>query len=345
MKDKYIQIGLALVIVVALCTGGYLMYGGQDTPRYTGPVEKISIGTVSNETSTLVLIAENKGYFSQNGLDVTIREFQSGNYSVDALLDNKVDLASCSEFALVERIFKRGKNLRFMGSYATVDNTEVVARNDKITSPADLKGKKIGVTSTSIASFYLGVFLTFNGLTLDNVEQVDVKPFDMKDALAEGRVDAVITWEPNSWAVEEKMGDRVVVWPGQNQPYYWLLVSNNDVLASKASAIERFMAALARAEDFARQKGEEAKEIVRSRYNFNPAYLNHVWWNKTRYELSLDQALLIAMEDEARWMIKNGMSYGRKEVPDYLQYLHSDALVKARPSSVRLIATEKHRDN
>ncbi len=139
-----------------------------------------------NETSTLVLVADKKGYFRENGLDVTIQEYQSGNFSVDALLDNKVDLASCSEFALVERIFKRGKNLGYMGSCATIDNTGVIARKDKITNPADLRGKRIGVTFTSIASFYLGVFLTFNGLSLDDVEPVDVKPFDMKDALAGG---------------------------------------------------------------------------------------------------------------------------------------------------------------
>jgi len=333
------------LVVVGLCTGWYLLYGGRDKPKYDGPIERVSIGTVSNETSTLVLIAESNGYFSDSGLDVAVREFQSGNFSVDALLDNKVDLASCSEFALVERIFKRGKNLRYMGSYATVENTEVVARKDMIKSPGDLKGKKIGVTNTSIASFYLGVFLTFNGLTLDDVEQVDIKPFDMKDAMAEGRVDAVITWEPNSWAVKEKMGDSVVVWPGQNQPYYWLLVSSDKVLREKEGAIGRFVAALARAEDFARQKRDQAKEIVRARYNFNPAYLNEVWWTKTRYELSLDQALLVAMEDEARWMIKNGMSHGHREIPDYLQYLHSDAMVKARPGSVSLIATEKRKDN
>lgn len=341
ISRRYMQPGVLLGLLVILCSGGYLLYAGwRDKPVYTGPIEKLTIGMVSNETSTLVLIADKEGYFRENGLDVTIREYQSGNFSVDALLDNKVDLASCSEFALVERIFKRGRNLKYMGSYATVDNTEFIARKDKIATPMDLRGKRIGVTSTSIASFYLGVLLTFNGMTLDDVEQVDVKPFDMKDALEEGKVDAVITWEPNAWGVIEKMGDRVISWPGQSQPYYWLLVSTGEVVAVKSGAIERFLTALARAEDFARQKGDEAKAIVKDRYNFDSAYLNHVWWSETKYELSLDQALLLAMEDEARWMIKNNMSYGHKEIPDYLHHLYPDALSKAKPKSVRLISME-----
>ncbi|MFZ0930680.1 MAG: ABC transporter substrate-binding protein [Syntrophobacteraceae bacterium] len=69
----------------------------QDKPGYSGPIEKVTIGTVGNETSTLVLIAAKMGYFRGNGLDVTIEEYQSGNFSVAALLDNKVDLASCSD--------------------------------------------------------------------------------------------------------------------------------------------------------------------------------------------------------------------------------------------------------
>ncbi len=334
--------GLAL----ALCAGGYWLYAGrQDKPGYTGPIDRITIGTVGNETSTLVLIAANMGFFRENGLDVIIREYQSGNFSVDALLDNEIDLASCSEFALVERIFQRGKDLRCMGSYATVDNTEVIARKDKVTNAADLKGKRIGVTFTSIASFYLGVFLTFNGLTLDDVELVDVKPFNMQEALEGGKVDAVITWEPNAWGLKEKMGDRVTAWPGQSQPYYWLLVSTSEVVRAKTSATERFLAALARAEEFARQKGDDAKAIVGSRYNFDSAYLNHVWWSRTKYELSLDQALLLAMEDEARWMIKNGMSYGHKQIPDYLHHIYSDPLLRASPKSVRLIAVGKSESN
>jgi len=51
------------------------------------------------------------------------------------------------------------------------------------------------------------------------------------------------------------------------------------------------------------------------------------------------------MEDEARWMIKNGMSYGHKEIPDYLHHLYSTALLKASPKSVRLIAVEKSGSN
>src|SRR5208283_3432903 len=131
MSKKFIPVGVLLGLALASCAGGYWLFAGrQDKPGYTGPIDKITIGTVGNETSTLVLIAASMGYFRENGLDVTIREYQSGNFSVDALLDNQIDLASCSEFALVERIFQRGRDLRYMGSYATVDNTEVIARKD-----------------------------------------------------------------------------------------------------------------------------------------------------------------------------------------------------------------------
>jgi NitT/TauT family transport system substrate-binding protein len=258
-------------------------------------------------------------------------------------LEKKIDVASCSEFALAERIFKTGRNLVSIGSYATVDNHEVVARRDRgIAVPGDLKGKKIGVTFTSNAAFTLGMFLTFNGLSFNDVELVDLKPFDMKNALADGKIDALIVWYPTVWDVKMEMGEKVIAWPGQSgQPYYWLLVSTGDVIGARANAMNRLMAALARAEVFLKENKEEGKAIVGSRLGLDAAYLDYVW-PKTKYVLSLDQALLFAMEDEARWLIKYNWSYNNKEVPDYLHYLSSEALDNAEPRAVRLIMPQKN---
>jgi NitT/TauT family transport system substrate-binding protein len=348
MNNKTVLIGVILsCFATVLCAVGYRWYSTGRTPAtYAEPTEKITIGTVNNETATLILIAEEMGYFRDSGLDVTIKGYQSGNFSIDDLLEKKIDVASCSEFALAERIFKTGRNLVSVGSYATVDNHEVIARKDRgITVPTDLKGKKIGVTFTSNAAFNLGMFLTFNGLSFDDVELVDLKPLDMREALAGGKIDALIVWYPTVWDIKAKMGDKVIAWPGQSgQPYYWLLVSTGDVIKARANAMNRLMEALARAEAFLNKNREEGKAIVGRRLDLDSAYLNYVW-PKTKYVLSLDQALLFAMEDEARWLIKYNMSYNHKEVPDYLYHLYPDALCKAEPQAVRLLAAGNHGSN
>jgi hypothetical protein len=54
------------------------------------------------------------------------------------------------------------------------------------------------------------------------------------------------------------MGGRVISWPGQSQPYYWLPVSTGEVLRTRAGAAERFMTALAKSfMAFSRGKWQE----------------------------------------------------------------------------------------
>jgi NitT/TauT family transport system substrate-binding protein len=166
----------------------------------------------------------------------------------------------------------------------------------------------------------------------------------MREALAGGKVDALMVWYPTVWEIKTEMREKVIAWPGQSgQPYYWLLVSTGDVIEAKSNAMDRLMQALARAEAFLKENKEEGKAIVGRRLGLNVAYLDYVW-PKTKYALSLDQALLFAMEDEARWLIKYNLSYSHKEVPDYLSHLYPDALYKAAPKAVRLI-TGRRRSN
>ena len=58
--------------------------------------------------------------------------------------------------------------------------------------------------------------------------------------------------------------------------------------------------------------------------NLDAAYMETVW-SQNQYSLSLDQSLIVAMEDEARWMISNGLTT-EKQVPDFLNYIYEDGL-------------------
>ena len=50
-------------------------------------------------------------------------------------------------------------------------------------------------------------------------------------------------------------------------------------------------------------------------------------------EPALDQGLLLAMEDQARWMISNKLT-DRTQVPNYLNYIDAEALLKVDPKTV-----------
>ena len=74
---------------------------------------------------------------------------------------------------------------------------------------------------------------------------------------------------------------------------------------------------------------------LKRRYQYDDAYAARVW-KEHLFSLSLDQSLITAMEDEARWMIKNKLTK-EKDVPNFLNYIHVDALKAAKPEAVHII--------
>lgn len=88
-------------------------------------------------------------------------------------------------------------------------------------------------------------------------------------------------------------------------------------------------------EEYIIQHPAEAKIIVQKRLNFDDAYMASIWPDY-QFSLSLDQSLILAMEDEARWMINNNLT-SERTVPDFLDYIYSDGFNTIRPESVNII--------
>ena len=99
--------------------------------------------------------------------------------------------------------------------------------------------------------------------------------------------------------------------------------------------VKRFLKALTQAEDYLIRNPEEAKAITQRRIGYNDADMAIVW-PKSQYLFSIDQSFIIAMEDEARWMISNNMT-AEKQVPNFLDYIYEDALKAVKPEAANIV--------
>jgi NitT/TauT family transport system substrate-binding protein len=74
---------------------------------------------------------------------------------------------------------------------------------------------------------------------------------------------------------------------------------------------------------------------VAERLNLDREVMNALW-DDFVFEISLEPSLLVTLEDEARWAIKNRLT-DATEVPNYLDYIYFDALEAVKPTVVGII--------
>jgi NitT/TauT family transport system substrate-binding protein len=328
------RIAILLIIGIGLVVG--LWYLQSPKKQYTGQPESINIGTSPFEVSGLIFIAQDQGFFANNGLNATIKMYDAGIIAMDALYAGDLDVATAAELVFVRNVLN-DKKIHGIASIGKSDFHYIIARKDKgIFNISDLKGKKIGVARGTSADFYLGRFLELHGIKLQDVTIVNLKPADMVAPLINGEVDAVSTWDPYAYPVENRLGVNATVWADQSgQLMYWMAICRDDLITNRPELIDRFLQALNQAEDFAVNHPDEARKIVQKRLGSDDAYMERIW-SDTQLMLSLDQSLIIAMDDETRWLIKNNLT-DKKEVPVFLDYIYRDGLNAVQPEAVNII--------
>lgn len=327
-------VGIMIIIVIILVA--VLVLSTILSPRPAAMPEQLTIASGSPEFSALTLVSQEKGYFSQHGLNVTVRDYPTGPLAINELLGGRADLAYAAEFVGVSTSF-RSSALRIIASTAKSDVIALVVRNDRgIVKPSDLKGKTVAVPKGTAAEFYLGRYLTLNGMDTRDVTVKYLAPADLVNSVVSGDSDAAIIWEPYVYQIEQQLGRNGTTWPAQGgQRFYWVTYSTADVIRDRPGVTRDYVRALDDAETFLYTHEPEAKEIVRKRVNMTDEYID-VLWEKNQYVLSLDQGLVLAMEDEARWMQGENMT-GGSAPPSYLDMISQDAMREVKPSAVTII--------
>ncbi|MGO9614513.1 MAG: nitrate ABC transporter substrate-binding protein, partial [Dissulfurispiraceae bacterium] len=59
-------------------------------------------------------------------------------------------------------------------------------------------------------------------------------------------------------------------------------------------------------------------------------------WEIVTPVVRLDQALLVDLEDQTRWVLKNNLAK-RSDMPNYLDFIYVDGLQAVKPEAVRLV--------
>jgi NitT/TauT family transport system substrate-binding protein len=165
---------------------------------------------------------------------------------------------------------------------------------------------------------------------------MDIDAPDLPKALFDGRVDAIAIWQPHINNAQKLLEGKTLLLPSKNlyrEDFY--IVPNKNFIRNNPEALKKLLRAIDRAETFIQENREEAIHIVSGRLKIERGSVAS-FWNNYEFKLFLDQSILTDLEAEARWAIKNKFTTAAT-IPDYLNFIYTDALEAIKPETVRII--------
>lgn len=336
LKKRNLLVLAVIILVIAIVLSSFVYLNSQNI--FSSKLENVSFADIgSDPLAALVHIAQNQNMFAKNGINLTITNYVMGPNSIDATLNRKVDLGTSLEYAFVANSVLTAGNLSLI---ATMDKSQIVfliARKDSgIQNIADLKEKKIGLTMQMSSLFYFGRFLELNNINIQNVTIVNLPPSQYVSAFVNGTVDAVVAGRSYIQQAEEELPNGTITWSVQSdQQAYSLVFCRNDWITQHPDLVNRFLKAIIQAEDYLVNHPVEAKSIIQKDYNATDAYMNQIWPDH-QFSVSLDQSLILAMQDESRWLTQNSLT-NSTVIPDFGNYVYVDGLEAVKPESVTII--------
>jgi len=329
---------IASIIVLGFLFGAIFYYFYLSTSKkHIEPPQKIVLGVESSILPSAVWIAENKGYFLKHGLDVAIKEFESGRLSFVNMLEGGVDISTVAPTPIMFNSFDRQDFYIFSTFVHSYEDVKVIARKDKgISSALDLKGKKIGTPASTTGQFFLSSFLVLRGMLDSDVEVLDISPADLPKSLNKGEVDAVVIWEPHAYNTQKLSEGDAIRLPSSDvymETFNFMVMK--DFANRNTEILKKFMKAIDEATEFIKNNKKESQNIVAKRLILDEDSIASLW-DDFEFEISLEQSLILTLEDEARWAIKNNLTES-VQVPNYLDYIYFEALENVKPKAISII--------
>lgn len=226
------------------------------TPAAAQQRATVKVVGVRSLPSASTYYALDKGYFRDAGIDVTIEQISSLSKAVAFIATDKMQVGQGGINAGYYNSVAQGLPLTMaLESGSTPLYHQVILRpdlKDTIKTVADLKGRKVGISSPGSSAVYeIGMVLASAGLGIKDIDIKYVSFAQMGPALANGALDAALEVAPfGEIAIEKKMAvgwidpeDHIKQLPLTNVAY----IANTDWIKKEPDVARRFFVALARA--------------------------------------------------------------------------------------------------
>lgn len=297
--------------------------------RDEGAVLRIA-GQSSDILFAPIAIADEKGYLEEElaaiGATYEWSTFESGPAANEAVAAGEADISYMADLpAIVAK--SSGMNLELIAGLGLGEKTTavLVPKDSDIKSVADLKGKTIGYLFGTYNQHLLALLLEQEGLTLDDVESINLTNQDHETALLNGDIDASVTCDPN--LTKFKNDDTVTVLAdGQGIKRSNMVVySDADYAAAHPLVIQALIKALDRAVDYIENNKEEAVNLIAERSGQDPANIEEIIEGMI-YTTDLTQDDIDEIEKVKNFSLDNEIITNDFDINDFINTTYLEAV-------------------
>lgn len=161
----------------------------------TSEMKKLSFGAMSSIDIVPIVIAQEKGYFEEEGLDLDFQLFTAAKDRDAALQAGALDGLIADEIAI--SIYQNsGIDMKITGQ-TNGAWTLVVGKDSGIENLSGLKNKKMAISENTMIDYLSDYIATENGVSADEIEKVAIPAMPARlEALKNKQVDAAILPAP-----------------------------------------------------------------------------------------------------------------------------------------------------
>jgi NitT/TauT family transport system substrate-binding protein len=263
----------ALVILAAIVPAGIAR---AQSPR------RLVIGmpvTPPNLPHVGVYIAKDLGYFDEQGINVELTAFESGLQSLRGGVAGGLDIVGASSEPIIT-VISRGAKIRSIFSYAH-RLTVVMAAQESIRRPADLRGKNLGIQDVgAFREVMTRAVLHSAGLTPQDVNYIPVASAGYIASLISNKIDTAILHIDQAYMARAKktsLHPLVPLWEIMPNYWYGTFSTNEELLRKDPDLLSRAVAAIIKAHRFMYQNKERTLDLASKHTGYpkevlNPAY-------------------------------------------------------------------------
>lgn len=306
--SKSIKIKLTSV----LATGVLMISMVGCTTTKEASLDKLVITHVTSPLNVPSIIQKNKNVFanelSENGKDIAIEyaEITSGADQTQALASGDVDILYAVGGTSVVSAAANGADIKILNMYSRSPEAFCMySLDENIKSAQDLKGKTIaGPVGTNLHQLLIA-YLEKAGMTIDDVNYVNMSIADAKAALDGKSVDAALVAGPTAYKAEQQGYNLVTNGKGLTDAVIAVAV-REDFYNEHKEEVELFMKAQENVNKYMNENYDETMEIVSKELDLDKSAVEEMY---KQYDFSIEttDADRKAFQNVADFMLKTGM--------------------------------------